>query len=95
MINELLRKYVGQKPKTYGDSFEERCYPASAVIAMLEEQAKELSNPVESNLIVLDKEKLIQKIQEHWDKHGGAESWEGIKMAKRVINNLSPIKGKE
>lgn len=39
MINELLIKYKDQKPKDFGDGaiLQERLYPASAVIRMLEE----------------------------------------------------------
>jgi hypothetical protein len=31
---------------------------------------------------------LIQKLTEHWDKHGDSTTYEGIKMAKRVVRNL-------
>jgi hypothetical protein len=45
MINELLSKYKDQKPKTFGENHMERCYPVSAVIAMLEEQSQQLRQP--------------------------------------------------
>lgn len=45
MINELLSKYKDQKAKTFGENHIEKCYPVSAVIAMLEEQAKQLRQP--------------------------------------------------
>jgi len=35
-------KYKDQIPKTFGKNHSERCYPVSAVISMLEEQAKQL-----------------------------------------------------
>jgi hypothetical protein len=66
MINELLAKYKDQKKRTYGEDFEERCYPVSAVIAMLEEQAKELKKPVDG-IVVVDKEKLKEIIKFAYD----------------------------
>lgn len=31
---------------------------------------------------------LIKKLEQHWDKIGDSTHWEGIKMAKRIIRNL-------
>lgn len=51
MINELLSKYKEQKPKTFGENHMERCYPVSAVISMLEEQSKQLRQPLVSGSV--------------------------------------------
>lgn len=34
------------------------------------------------------KEYIVKKLQEHYDEHGDATTWDGIKMAKRVIRKI-------
>lgn len=46
MIQELLDKYKDQKPIKFGENHMEKCYPVSAVIAMLEEQKQVLNKEI-------------------------------------------------
>ncbi len=44
MIDDLLIKYKNQKPKNFGNGIREKTYPVSAVIAMLEDQQRQLDD---------------------------------------------------
>lgn len=52
MLTELLMKYKDQKPKEYGDEWQERTYPVSAVIVIAEKYAETKVKEISTNVPV-------------------------------------------
>ncbi len=67
MIQDLLEKYRKQEPKKFGDTHQEKCYPVSAVIEMLEFAQKQ-GQPLPIDNVSNHRELLIAYEMKLWIK---------------------------
>lgn len=63
MIQELLEKYRNQEPKKFGEHHQEKCYPVSAVIEMIEIALKQGQNLPLADVVGSKKVSIIDNLK--------------------------------